>query len=95
MQTQTAKEHLKALHDELRTAAEKRQEAAKSAKTELEVKLNSGNVRDKANVQQALERLEEAAAAAKSAADAKGAEVQEYLKQSVAAAKAALESSDT
>jgi DNA invertase Pin-like site-specific DNA recombinase len=99
---QTAKEHLKALHEELKAAAAQSSEATKehiraaishaqAAKAEFRTKLTSEHAKDKVNAEHVLQKLEESTSEAKRAMDAKGAEVGTHLKQSLAAAKAALE----
>jgi hypothetical protein len=103
VQTQSIKENLQSLHDELKAAVSKSDADAKSqirtaiahadaAKAELQARIKADNVKDKASAQKAMDKVQEAARAAKAAIDAKGADIQTHLKQSVAAAKAALDS---
>jgi hypothetical protein len=101
MQTTSAKDHLKALNDQLKAAAAARDEEAKAhitaalshaqaAKAELQAKLQVDHTNGAANLHKTLGKLDEATAAAKSALDSKGAQVQDHLKASVAAVQAAL-----
>jgi len=101
MQTVSAKDHLKALNDELKTAVAARDGEAKAhievalshaqaAKAALQAKLQVDHANDAASLQKQLRKLDEATAAAKSALDAKGAQAKEHLTASIAAAQAAL-----
>jgi len=102
MQTVSAKDHLKALADELKTAVAARDEDAKThiaaalshaqaAKAELQTKLQDDRAKNAAKLHKTLSNLDEATAAAKGALDAKGARVKDHLKASIAAAEAARE----
>lgn len=102
MQTQTIKDHLQSFYNELKEATAKRNDDAKAqirtalahadaAKAELQTRIKADNAKDKADAQKAIDKLQEAARSAKAAIDAKNADIQSHLKQSVAAAKAALD----
>jgi hypothetical protein len=101
MQSTGAKDHLKAFNDQLKAAAATHNEEAKAhiavalshaqaAKAELHAKLQADRANDATNLHETLGKLDEATAAAKSALDAKGAQVADHLKTSIAAAQAAL-----
>jgi hypothetical protein len=102
MQTVSAKDHLKALNDQLKAAVAARDEEAKThilaalsharaAKAELQAKLQADRANnDVANLHETLGKLDEAAAAAKIALDSKGAQVKDHIKASLVAAQAAL-----
>jgi len=77
MQTVNAKDHLKAMSDQLKTAVAARDEEttahiqaalshAKAAKAELQAKLQAGGANDAASLRKTLAKLDEATAAAKS-----------------------------
>lgn len=101
MQTADAKTHLKALNDQLKAAAAAGDQKAKehiaaalshaqAAKAELQANLETKRASNAASLQKSLAKLDEATTAAKDALNAKGAEANDRLKASIAAAKAAL-----
>lgn len=96
--TQSIEEQLSALHDELKSAAAKQDEQAKSAvrtalgqiesaKSELQAQLKDEQAKQRA--QETIAKLEEAARHGKKALENQGAE-QTHLKESIASAKSAL-----
>ena len=102
MQTQTAQEYLEALHAQFKAAAAKGDESAKAqlrgvlayaqaAITQLQATLKSSDPDDKANADQTLQKLQEATAAAKTAAGAQAAQILAQIEQSLTAVKAAFE----
>lgn len=102
MQTKTVKDQLQSVYDELKTAATKHGEEAKGlirtayahaqeTKDEIQAKLKEQNVLDKLHLETTLKHLLEVSHTAKAAIDAKGEQVEKHLKESIAAAKAALE----
>ena len=101
MQPQTTQEYLDALRAQFKAAAQKGDESAKEqlasvlaysqgAITQLQAMLNSSNPDDKANADQTLQKLQNATAAAKTAANTQAAQILAQIEQGLAAVKAAL-----
>ena len=99
MKTLSAKDHLQALNEQLKAAMAAHNDEAKAhiqaalsqaeaARAELQAKLDRAN--DASKLHNTLGKLDEATATAKKALDAKGAQVKDHLKASIAAAQAAL-----
>jgi F0F1-type ATP synthase membrane subunit b/b' len=102
MQTQTIKERLQSVHDELKAAAAKHGEEAnerirnavahaEATRTELQARLKDEKAHNEERFKASLEHLDKATHQARAAMEARGAEAQEHLKKSIASAKAALE----
>ena len=101
-QTQTIKERLQEVHDELKAAAAKQGEEAnerirkavahaEATRTDVQARLKEQKAYNEERLEEALEHLDRTTRQAKAAMEAKGAEAQEHLKKSIASAKAALE----
>lgn len=102
MQTQLIANNLKELHKELKKAAEKHGEQAKSkirtalahleaAKTDLRAQVSDGDGKRKAQAEKALIKLEEIGTNGKNALENTGAQLHSHLKQMIASAKSALD----
>lgn len=101
-QLQSIKERLQFVGDELKFAADKQGEVTKehvrvaiehaeATRMELEARLKEKHAEDKVRLEGMVQNLHEASRHAKAAIESKGAEFQDHIKKSIAAAKAAQE----
>ena len=102
MQTETIKERLQFILDELKVAADRRGEVAKehirtavahaeATRMELQKRLQEQDTQQRAQLQATIEHLQEVARRAKAAMDAKDVQFQESIDKSIASVKAAIE----
>jgi hypothetical protein len=102
-QTQTAKEHLQALQSKLQSALDKQDADAKntiraasthidSAKSALTAQLKVDDTKARQQAQEAMDKIDTVSQNAEKAMNESGAALQARVKQMVASAKAALDS---